>query len=409
MNVSYVETTNSAETLHNQLLSLFMRASPLLGELLKQKDEDYSRRLAQYFDSSANARWAALFPKSRKVVKEPSVAESTEFKKISTNLANLSRQVQSIGSRLSVVQSSVQPSYAAAAAKTAPKSTTKAPKPKPINTNSPRPRLVISLGPNCLFACGIPYMILNNLNDGLAKLGHSVLLSEVHQTGKGNLVVTAAPDVSAEQLDTVKTALVSIMAPFSDHPVSVYRDVKWSKLMLHNVWTGKSDHEPAHSSEEIHRELIAHNPAYRELTITQKPSWVKNPVELKNRSSVCFAFEDPDGKIGHQFMRSDKVLYLFGDRSPIRCWLKAKELRRADTLGRGKMKRDPATGANKTDIPSGKLKSSTTALDSQPSLPNLPPKPTNFPTQPLATSKKLAIWSCCRGSISPLNEGFGPS
>jgi len=232
-------------------------------------------------------------------------------------------------------------------------------------------------------------MILNNINDGLAKLGHSIRLSEVHQTGKGNLVVTAAPDVSAEQLDTVKTALSSILAPFSNQPVSVYRDVKWSKLLLHNVWTGKSDKEPPHSSEDIHRELIAHNPAYRELTITQKPSWVKNPAELKNRSSICFAFEDPDGKICNQFMHSHKVLYLFGDRSPIRCWLKAKELRCVET-GCGKMKQNPATGANKTEMISGKLKQSTTALDSQPSFPSLPPKPPNIPTQSAATSNRLS-------------------
>jgi hypothetical protein len=204
------------------------------------------------------------------------------------------------------------------------------------------------------------------------------------------VVVTAAPSVSAEQLDSIKSALVSIVAQSSDRPVSVYRDVKWSKLLLHNVWTGKSDREPAHSSEEIHRELTVHNPVYRELTVMQKPSWVKDPAELKNRSSVCFAFEDPDGKICNQFMHSNKVLYLFGDRCPIRCWLKAKELRRADTLGRGKMKQNPASGANKTVIPSGKVKQSTTALDSYPPPDPLPPKPPNFPTNSSASPKKLS-------------------
>jgi hypothetical protein len=391
MHISYVETTNEVETTHNQLLALFMRASPLLHALTKQKDEDYSRRLAEYFDSSANAHWAVLFPKSRKVVKEPSIAEAAEFKKISTNLANLSRQVQSIGSRLSSVPTAAKATYAAAAAtaKPAPKTNLPSHKPLPPKTNTPRPRLVINLGPNCRYSWKPPNALLKELNDGLAKLGHTVRLSEVHRTTKGNLVVTAAPEISAEQLASVTTALATIVAPFSEHPASVYRDVKWSKLLLHNVWTGKTDRVPAHSPDEIHRELIAHNPVYRELTITQKPSWVKNPEKFTSaRSSVCFAFEDPDGKICSTLSRSHKVLYLFGDRSPIKSWLKSKELRRAEIRKKKKTNDIPATGANMTEIPSGKLEPSTTSPIAAPPFPSLPQKPTILPTTLRASSKE---------------------
>ena len=69
---------------------------------------------------------------------------------------------------------------------------------------------------------------------------------------KKNLVVTAAPNISAEQLASVKMALAAIEAPFSKHLVTVYPDVKWMKLLLHNVWTGKSSFNVAHSPESIH-------------------------------------------------------------------------------------------------------------------------------------------------------------
>ena len=51
--------------------------------------------------------------------------------------------------------------------------------------------------------------------------------------------------------------------------VSVYLDVKWLKLLLHNVWTGKSSFDVAHSPETIHQELLAHNPVYREVSMMQ--------------------------------------------------------------------------------------------------------------------------------------------
>jgi hypothetical protein len=53
--------------------------------------------------------------------------------------------------------------------------------------------------------------ILKDLNDGLEKLSHMVWLSKVHWTTKGNLIITAAPDVSAEQLALVTTALTTIV------------------------------------------------------------------------------------------------------------------------------------------------------------------------------------------------------
>jgi hypothetical protein len=123
------------------------------------------------------------------------------------------------------------------------------------------------------------------------------------------------------------------MAPFSEHLVMVYQDVKLLKLLFHNVCTSQTDKHPAYSPNDIHQELIANNPVY--LTITQKSSWVKNPANfISDQFSVSFAFEDPDGKITVAILHSHKALYLFGDRSPMKGLQNAKELCHAEN-GKG--------------------------------------------------------------------------
>ena len=98
MHATFVKTTNKAKMLQNHLQALFMQALPLLAALIKEKDDDQLNELAEHFNSSSNAHWAVLFPKARTNVKEPSMAEFAAFKKITINLANLTHQVQSIGS-----------------------------------------------------------------------------------------------------------------------------------------------------------------------------------------------------------------------------------------------------------------------------------------------------------------------
>ena len=213
-----------------------MQASPLLATLIKEKDDEQLNELAEYFDSSANAHWVVLFPKARLTVKEPLVVESAALKKITMNLANLICQVQSIGSCLSPNSQAAKTTYTATAAKVSNNTIPKLPKPTTPKINALRPRLVIWLE----VKDGCPFYLLQDLNARLTKLSHMVQLSKVHPTTKGNLVVTTAPDISAKQLALVKTALASIVALFSKHPVPVYQDVKWSKLLINNVWTGKS-------------------------------------------------------------------------------------------------------------------------------------------------------------------------
>ena len=63
INISYIETLNPIETMHNQLLAIFMRASPILANMAKNKDSDvHTSRLAEYFDSSAMPIGQSCFP-----------------------------------------------------------------------------------------------------------------------------------------------------------------------------------------------------------------------------------------------------------------------------------------------------------------------------------------------------------
>ena len=67
--------------------------------------------------------------------------------------------------------------------------------------------------------------------------------------------------------------------------------------------------------------------------------------------------------------------------------LKAKEIRRSLNGGR-KTEKNPAMGANMTQLSTGKITLSTTDPLSQLPFPSLPPKPTNYPPERVTGSKK---------------------
>ena len=68
-------------------------------------------------------------------------------------------------------------------------------------------------------------------------------------------------------------------------------------------------------------------------------------------------------------------------------WYQCKELQQAQN-GKGKLKNNPASGANTTELPTGKLKPSTTDHPPQPSFLTLPPKLSNISLNLATTSKK---------------------
>ncbi|KAH9055101.1 hypothetical protein EDB83DRAFT_2316239 [Lactarius deliciosus] len=75
------------------------------------------------------------------------------------------------------------------------------------------------------------------------------------------------------------------------------------------------------SAASCHTALVDNNPNYTSLSITQWPSWVKNPSSYTNGSvsSLVVAFEDPDKSLACGLL-TDKVWYIFGNCATLRKW-----------------------------------------------------------------------------------------
>lgn len=170
------------------------------------------------------------------------------------------------------------------------------------------------------------------VNDKLYAQGHQhVKLSAAKWTSKGNLVLTAHHTVSQAQLtDASPTILTLLREAYPEYfaqtqdTLTARANVKWSKILINSVPTGKCDTRGPWTPEECHRALTAHNPTYATLTITQKPSWVRNPTSYKNgdHSSLVVAFEDPTGS-HRRTLLSSRQLYLLGVRAKVSRWKEA--------------------------------------------------------------------------------------
>ena len=103
-------------------------------------------------------------------------------------------------------------------------------------------------------------------------------------------------------------------------------NVKWSRMVLSSIPSGKTPDSPAYSSYSLHAELAAANPDYSNLTIRQFPSWLRNPDHLADGqlSSASFAFEDPDGSLARRLIGTS--LTAFGNlRCVIKPWAPPKK------------------------------------------------------------------------------------
>ena len=120
---------------------------------------------------------------------------------------------------------------------------------------------------------------------------------------KGNLVVTGGPNVMLHQLQLAAATIAqafanSYTASVTPLPPPTRANIKWSKLLINGIPTGASDSRGVYSPKECHLALVATNPFYATLPVTQKPSWVRPPSSYKadSSSSLVVAFEDPDGE-----------------------------------------------------------------------------------------------------------------
>lgn len=162
----------------------------------------------------------------------------------------------------------------------------------------------------------------------------AVQISAANWTAKGNIVLTATHTVKQQQLNFasafIKREAGAVITKYQPHirfPEPLIRaTTKWSKILLNGVPTGVSNSRDAYTPEECHQALLSDNPHYAQLTITQKPSWVKSPSSYtpSSFSSLVFAFEDPDGSKKASFLNS-KYVYLYGTRANLRKWKTAKQ------------------------------------------------------------------------------------
>ncbi|KAH9004640.1 hypothetical protein EDB86DRAFT_3200382 [Lactarius hatsudake] len=198
-----------------------------------------------------------------------------------------------------------------------------------------RPSLVVSLqspvagGPKPLAVRRGPQELVAHLNTVLASEGHAVTLSAARWTAKNNLVVTAGPDTTAHHLTAASHLISDSLATFlsadnSPLPVQTRENCKWARLMINGIPTGASLTRGPYTPSELHAALLADNPAYRKLRLTQPPSWVRAPSSYGpgSISSVVVAFEDPSGDSLRSLM-AERTLFAFGHSGELKRW-KAK-------------------------------------------------------------------------------------
>ncbi|KAI9451840.1 hypothetical protein F5148DRAFT_1238189 [Russula earlei] len=192
--------------------------------------------------------------------------------------------------------------------KALPKNTTTPTKAKPRPPFPPHPSAVMktsaytwpaSLRPNPADICATINSALRSTNN------NQVHMSATRWTQKGNLVIWGGLNTMAHNLMTSLPAISealqaslsvnSISAP--QEPPPVRPNVKWSKLTINAAPTGKTNTREAYTPQECHQALLAENPTYATLTITQPPSWVRPPSTYAPgvHSSLSVSFEDPDG------------------------------------------------------------------------------------------------------------------
>ncbi|KAH8978358.1 hypothetical protein EDB86DRAFT_2994327 [Lactarius hatsudake] len=94
--------------------------------------------------------------------------------------------------------------------------------------------------------------------------------------------------------------------------------------MINGIPTGASLTRGPYTPSELHAALLADNPTYRKLRLTQPPSWVRAPTSYTpgSVSSVVMAFEDPSGDSLRSLM-AERTLFAFGHSGELKRW-KAK-------------------------------------------------------------------------------------
>ena len=160
------------------------------------------------------------------------------------------------------------------------------------------------------------------LNRKLTNTQHALLrIAAAKWTAKGNLVLTASHNNTQLQLNLAGALLKKYATDIFNGAPIVRTNVKWSKILINGVPTGASEDRAPHTPEQCHEALMAENPTYATLNVTQKPSWVRPPSSYapNSTSSLTISFEDPDGAKLKELL-AVKHLFIFGTAATTKRW-----------------------------------------------------------------------------------------
>jgi hypothetical protein len=160
----------------------------------------------------------------------------------------------------------------------------------------------------------LPKIISSRINSKLSMIpsakGLSILGS--HWNASGNCVLTFPPQTSIKLIEDHFPAIKSAMGLNANQVIS--HDTPWSKVTLRAVYARDAPSSDVYSNDDLLAALMA-NPVMAKLKITQPPRWVRRPEDIDGfKSSISFAFEDPDGQLIKLLLKTP--LFMFG--SPVR-------------------------------------------------------------------------------------------
>jgi hypothetical protein len=160
----------------------------------------------------------------------------------------------------------------------------------------------------------LPKIISSRINSKLSMIpsakGLSILGS--HWNASGNCVLTFPPQTSTKLIEDHFPAIKNAMGLNGNQVIS--RDTPWSKVTLRAVYARDTPSSNVYTNDDLLAALMA-NPIISKLKITQPPRWVRRPEDIDGfKSSISFAFEDPDGQLIKLLLKTQ--LFMFG--SPVR-------------------------------------------------------------------------------------------
>jgi len=254
------------------------------------------------------------------------------------------KDLQSIRTSLTVLQKAITAGHQTSKPNSSPKTPDSSPQtPKDrakektitptfatVAASPPRPSVMVNLAHITWDQRPTPPELCVDINTALlASDNDQTHISAARWTARENLILTGGPNTTVQQLQSsiplirqhFATAYLSSDEPDSPPLPTIRPNVKWSKILLNSVPTRVSPKCNAKSPEECHIALLTENPLYAKLTVTQKPSWVRNPSTYTEGavSSLIVAFKDLDGSLLHSLL-TNKVLYIFGSCTTLRKW-----------------------------------------------------------------------------------------